>query len=1154
MDINGNIEELDKIDSSVTLHVNRNSGVTPSTSFPIIQRPSGLLPRQNSGINAILDTDLMMVGGDLSNKDDGSSTLLQTSGNGQIRNSYEQPSITSRVHPHHHHHHVPLRLSKILHQCIRQGTVGGRPPSVLNKGFLESVGEQVRTIKSRPFANESEFSLEQRLPTPKFSEPFSQSAYTIHSNLDETCNTRVSSRTRPVTTNVSNSSVSQDRSKLDTSVKSTSNEIGINGKDAANVNINLTLKLSPLDRNSFVGYDLNSSSHSHSSAFPAEATKSTSASITKVESSMQTEAAECQKNEDKGISSPDCDGSSKSLDSISIVFDPSAINVATESSGCEQETFADDNLEKLGPDVKSVLSAELVTCDEPTEHCCTTETICTSEPSAMGINSIKEIPKEENEISSVLELTTDEKTEKIGQMDTTEIESSLDYSEDAVSKEDSTEFMLATIANALEITGGRMKTAASSTLSLLANLVSMDVNTEFDEETMNALESDLPIKLMRILGVPKNLRHTIYSEACGEVEVLQDLGTGTYGALTTVIKWICGGKKGREDFLSVMRTLSSVHTEVDFDSEVWNELSKQVESITETVDNVILDNVDAAEILGDSLVDFVTSVTTLEMPSELTDMNVECKNENDTKTNQEDFMTSQYIEDGKSDQQTNGLLTTAEIVDINNNYLVYSNSQQFVPCTEDISNNNRGNFHEYLKNVNDPIVIKSSGTDESLLLQRAEPIAYESSSLLQYKINPNVFRQQLDNTQRDLLGISENKLSTEMNNVERIGDDGPIDNDDLLFPHFLDEHIAESAEPARAPQNLQSFFSNRTVNTTKHQSIKPMDEQPRFINPVNDDLNPSVSSSSVAFRNKLPQAPPNSEFSFDRMKHDDKVIKDMSKISKLVHQLYQDLIPPVSKKLSVTKTTSKPEPLPSRIPVPRATLKPLATPRMKISLVGQPSQNCIPTASVSTVSLYHASRATDSDRSFIQSNPLAKQDDDQNAKQYQNVISTCTYNCEDDDDQLSVAPTVGSSSHHNYSKTRGGRSSFLQPTISSINKAKLRLNSKLSIATTGSSTSLTRNISTTSNACITQNWVAQKLSTSSMESNATYSLDDNKQSSSAVQMEDYCRNKPQDQISSYQQMYQKKNISIAKQCMKSFSQKSSSSPVSTSAKPRFVQF
>lgn len=49
-----------------------------------------------------------------------------------------------------------------------------------------------------------------------------------------------------------------------------------------------------------------------------------------------------------------------------------------------------------------------------------------------------------------------------------------------------------------------------------------------------------------------------------------------------------------------MRTLSSVHTEVDFDSEVWNELSKQVESITETVDNVILDNVDAAEILGDS--------------------------------------------------------------------------------------------------------------------------------------------------------------------------------------------------------------------------------------------------------------------------------------------------------------------------------------------------------------------------------------------------------------------------------------------------------------------------------------------------------------------------------------------------------------------------
>lgn len=43
---------------------------------------------------------------------------------------------------------------------------------------------------------------------------------------------------------------------------------------------------------------------------------------------------------------------------------------------------------------------------------------------------------------------------------------------------------------------------------------------------------------LKIFTVPKNLRHTIYSEACGEVEVLQDLGTGTYGALTTVIKWV----------------------------------------------------------------------------------------------------------------------------------------------------------------------------------------------------------------------------------------------------------------------------------------------------------------------------------------------------------------------------------------------------------------------------------------------------------------------------------------------------------------------------------------------------------------------------------------------------------------------------------------
>ncbi len=56
---------------------------------------------------------------------------------------------------------------------------------------------------------------------------------------------------------------------------------------------------------------------------------------------------------------------------------------------------------------------------------------------------------------------------------------------------------------------------------------------------MNACESDLPIQVMKLLGVPKTTRHDIYSEVSGEVEALQELGSGTYEALATVIKWVC---------------------------------------------------------------------------------------------------------------------------------------------------------------------------------------------------------------------------------------------------------------------------------------------------------------------------------------------------------------------------------------------------------------------------------------------------------------------------------------------------------------------------------------------------------------------------------------------------------------------------------------
>jgi len=55
---------------------------------------------------------------------------------------------------------------------------------------------------------------------------------------------------------------------------------------------------------------------------------------------------------------------------------------------------------------------------------------------------------------------------------------------------------------------------------------------------MNANEGDLAIILMRLMGIPQEMRHKIYMEACDEVEVLQDVTSGTVDALSTVLKWV----------------------------------------------------------------------------------------------------------------------------------------------------------------------------------------------------------------------------------------------------------------------------------------------------------------------------------------------------------------------------------------------------------------------------------------------------------------------------------------------------------------------------------------------------------------------------------------------------------------------------------------
>lgn len=141
MDINGNVEEgLRKAKNEMNSTPEATLAGAPSCLFPLIQRPSGVLHRQNSGINAILDTDLTTS----TTKDE--SYVLPNSGTGQIRTSYEKPTVSSRRQS--SAHQRPLGLANIIQHRMRQTSQGGGNSSaVMDKAFFDSVRDQVRTLK-----------------------------------------------------------------------------------------------------------------------------------------------------------------------------------------------------------------------------------------------------------------------------------------------------------------------------------------------------------------------------------------------------------------------------------------------------------------------------------------------------------------------------------------------------------------------------------------------------------------------------------------------------------------------------------------------------------------------------------------------------------------------------------------------------------------------------------------------------------------------------------------------------------------------------------------------------------------------------------------------------------------------------------------------
>jgi hypothetical protein len=64
-----------------------------------------------------------------------------------------------------------------------------------------------------------------------------------------------------------------------------------------------------------------------------------------------------------------------------------------------------------------------------------------------------------------------------------------------------------------------------------------DDNPMTDDE-MNESEDKVAISVMRLLGIPQQLRHNIYKEALHNITALQEVSSGTLDILSNVIDWV----------------------------------------------------------------------------------------------------------------------------------------------------------------------------------------------------------------------------------------------------------------------------------------------------------------------------------------------------------------------------------------------------------------------------------------------------------------------------------------------------------------------------------------------------------------------------------------------------------------------------------------
>ena len=65
----------------------------------------------------------------------------------------------------------------------------------------------------------------------------------------------------------------------------------------------------------------------------------------------------------------------------------------------------------------------------------------------------------------------------------------------------------------------------------------LDDNPMTDEE-MNASEDKVAIFLMKLLGIPQQLRHNIYREALHNIQAMQEVSSGTIDIIGNLVDWV----------------------------------------------------------------------------------------------------------------------------------------------------------------------------------------------------------------------------------------------------------------------------------------------------------------------------------------------------------------------------------------------------------------------------------------------------------------------------------------------------------------------------------------------------------------------------------------------------------------------------------------